>query len=91
MENTKLEKIITILKSIVLQNQSQNIYDSKIVNGLKYENNIISFTLELSPDQLGQSDSIIKFIKEKLQVVENIKKVEIILTSHKIKKKKSCN
>ena len=89
MENTKLEEIITILKSIVLQNQSQNIYDSKIVNGLKYENNIISFTLELSPDQLGQSNSIIKFIKEKLQVVENIKKIEIILTSHKIKKKNS--
>ena len=45
--NTKLNEIITILRSIVLQNQSQNIYENKMVNGLKFENNIISFTLEL--------------------------------------------
>ena len=36
MNNAKLEEIITILKSIVLQNQSQNIYESKMLNGLKY-------------------------------------------------------
>ena len=43
MNDTKLDEIITILRSIILQNQSQNIYESKMVNGLKFENNIISF------------------------------------------------
>ena len=89
MKNTKLEEIITILRSIKLQNQSQNIYESKMVNGLKYENNIISFTLELLPEQLKKSESIKKFIQEKLKVVNDIKKVEIILTSHNIKKSNS--
>ena len=81
MNDTKLDEIITILRSIILQNQSQNIYESKMVNGLKFENNIISFTLELLPEQLKQSESIKKFIQEKLYVVDNVKKVEIILTS----------
>jgi len=57
-----------------------------MVNGLKYENNIISFTLELLPEQLKQSESIKKFIQEKLYFVDDVKKVEIILTSHKTKK-----
>ena len=63
MNNNKLEEIVTILKSIVLQNQSQNIYESNMVNALKCENNIISFTLELLPEQLNQSESIKKFIQ----------------------------
>ena len=86
MNDTKLEEIITILRSIVLQDQSQNIYESKMVNSLKFENNIISFTLELLPEQLKQSESIKKFIQEKLYVVDDVKKVEIILTSHKTNK-----
>ncbi len=91
MNNNKSDEIITILKSIVLQNQSQNIYESKMVNGLKYQNNIISFTLELSQEQLKQSESIKKFIQEKLYAIDNIKKVEIILTSHKTKQKTHIN
>ena len=63
MNETKLNEIITILRSIILQNQLQNIYESKMVNGLKFENNIISFTLELLPEQLKQSESI-KKLKE---------------------------
>ena len=86
MNNTKLEEIVTILRSIILQNQSKNIYESKMVNGLKFENNIISFTLELLQEQLKQSESIKKFIQEKLDVIDDVKKVEIILTSHKTKK-----
>ena len=89
MNDTKLDEIITILRSIILQNQSQNIYESKMVNGLKFENNIISFTLELLPEQLKQSESIKKFIQEKLYVVDDVKKVEIILTSHKTSKNDS--
>ena len=89
MTNTKLEEIITILRSIILQNQSLNIYESKMVNGLIYKNNIISFTLELLPAQLNQSGSIKKFIEDKLYAVNDIKKVEIILTSHKVTKDNS--
>ena len=63
MNNTKLEEIVTVLRSIILQNQSKNIYESKMVNGLKFENNIISFTLELLQEQLKQSESIKKFIQ----------------------------
>jgi len=67
MINTELQEIVTILRSIILQNQPKNIYESKMVNGLKFENNIISFTLELLPEQLKQSESIKKFIQEKLK------------------------
>ena len=89
MNNTKLDKIISILKSITLQKQSLNIYESHMINNLKYENNIITFTLELLPEQVKQSESIKKFIQEKLYVVDNVKKVNIILTSHNIKKNNS--
>ena len=85
MNSTKLDEIISILRSITLQKQSQNIYESNMVNGLKYENNVISFTLELLPEQVKQSGSIQKFIQEKLNVVEDVKKIEIILTSHNTK------
>ena len=85
MSNAKLKEIITVLRSIVLQNQSQNIYDSNIVNGLKFQNNVISFTLELLPEQLKKSEAIKKFIQEKLYFVDKVKKIEIILTSHKTK------
>ena len=86
MSNAKLKQIITVLRSIVLQNQTQNIYDSNMVNGLKYQNDVITFTLELLPEQIKQSQAIKNFIEEKLHVVDNIKKIEIILTSHKSKK-----
>ena len=89
MNNTKLEEIIVILKSIVLKNKSQNIYESKMVNSLKYENNVISFTLELLPEQVQKSASIKKVIEEKLLAINNVKKVEILLTSHKEKKNNS--
>ena len=89
MNNKILEEIITILKSITLKNQTQNIYEGKMVNTLKYENNIVSFTLELFPEQIKQSDSIKKFIQEKLHAIHKVEKVQIILTSHNIKKNKS--
>ena len=47
-----------------------------MVNGLKYENNIISFTLELLPEQLKKSETIKKFIQEKLQSIDNVKKIQ---------------
>ena len=39
MDNIELQEIVTILRSIILQNQSKNIYESKMVNGLKFEVN----------------------------------------------------
>ena len=91
MNSTKLEEIVTILKSIILQNQSQNIYESRMVSGLKYENNVVSFTLELQQDQIKQSESIKEFIQHKLHSLVDIEKVEIILTSHKTKKNVNYN
>ena len=46
MNDTKLKEIIAVLRSIILQNQSQNIYDSNMVYGLNYYNDVITFTLE---------------------------------------------
>ena len=66
MDNKELNEIIIILKSITLQNQTTNIFDSKMVNGLKYDNNVISFTLELKHEHLNQSESIKRFIEEKI-------------------------
>ena len=68
MDDKTLEEIITILKSITLQNQTNNIFDGKMVHGLKLENNNISFTLELLPEQLKQSESIKNFVQEKLKI-----------------------
>ena len=82
MDNKKLSEIITILRSVVLQNQSNNIYDSKCVNGLNFEKNKIHFTLELLPEQLKESQQIKNFIQEKLLLIKQVEKVEIILTAH---------
>ena len=86
MNDTKLKEIIAVLRSIILQNQPQNIYDSNMVYGLNYHNDVISFTLELLPSQLKQSEAIKNIIQEKLYFIDNVKKIEIILTSHKSKK-----
>ena len=86
MNDSKLKEIIAVLRSIILQNQTQNIYDSNMVYGLNYHNDVISFTLELLPSQLKQSEAIKNIIQEKLYFIDNVKKIEIILTSHKSKK-----
>ena len=86
MDNKKLDEIITILRSIVLQNQSNNIFDSKCVTGLNFENNKVHFTLELLPEQLKESQQIKNFIQEKLLLIKQVEKVEIILTAHNTNK-----
>ena len=86
MDNKKLDEIITILRSVVLQNQSNNIYDSKCVTGLNFEKNKIHFTLELLPEQLKESQQIKNFIQEKLLSIKQVEKVEIILTAHNTNK-----
>ena len=58
MDNKKFDEIIKILRSVILQNQSNNIYDSKCVTGLNFEKNKIHFTLELLPEQLKESQQI---------------------------------
>ncbi len=86
MDNKKLDEIVTTLKSIVLQDQSNNIIESKCVNGLNYKNNKVHFTLELLPDQLKEAQQIKNFIQEKLLSIKQVNKVEIILTAHNINK-----
>ncbi len=86
MDSKKLDEIVTILRSIVLQDQSNNIFDSKFVNGLNFENNKVHFTLELLPEQLKKAQQIKNFIQEKLLSIKQVDEVEIILTAHNIKK-----
>ena len=86
MGNKKLDEIVTTLRSIVLQDQSNNIFDSKFVNGLNFENNKVHFTLELLPEQLKKAQQIKNFIQEKLLSIKQVDKVEIILTAHNTKK-----
>jgi ATP-binding protein involved in chromosome partitioning len=86
MDNKKLDEIVTTLRSIVLQDQSNNIFDSKFVNGLNFENNKVHFTLELLPEQLKEAQQIKNFIQEKLLSIKQVDKVEIILTAHNTKK-----
>ena len=58
MENKILDEIKTTLKSIVLKNQNINLLESKFINGLKFEKNIVYFTLELLAEQLKESQEV---------------------------------
>jgi hypothetical protein len=75
MENKILDEIKTKLKSIVLKNQNLNLFDSKLMNGLKFENNVVSFTLELLPDQLKETQEIKNTIENKLLDIKDVQKV----------------
>ena len=86
MENKILDEIKTTLKSIVLKNQNINLLESNVINGLKFEKNIVYFTLELLAEQLKESQEIKKVIENKLLNVKEVQKVEIILTAHNTKK-----
>ena len=48
MNSIKFNEIISILRSITLEKQSQNIYESNMVNGLKYENNLKNYKFSKS-------------------------------------------
>ena len=91
MEEKKLKEIQSLLKTIILKNQTSNVLDNKLVIGLKLENNTVHFTLELLPEQLKESQEIKKIIEEKLLLVSWVKDVKIILTAHNIKKKETVN
>ena len=91
MENKILYQINTTLKSIVLKNQTINLLDSNLVNGLKFHKNTVSFTLELLPEQLKESQEIKNIIEKKLLNIKDIQKVEIILTAHNAKKDSNNN
>jgi hypothetical protein len=47
MEEQKLKEVESKLKTIILKNHTTNLFDSKLINGIKLEKNIVSFTLEL--------------------------------------------
>jgi len=76
MENKILYQINSTLKSVVLKNQTINLLDSNLVNGLKFHKNTVSFTLELLPEQLKESNEIKKVIENRLLDVKEIEKVE---------------
>ena len=84
MDNKKIDKIKSALRSITLKNQNINLLDSKLINELRFEKNIIYFTLELLPEQLKDSQEIKKTIDKKLLCIEGVKKTEIILNNGSI-------
>ena len=43
MENKNIDEIKSALKSITLEKQTINLLDSKLINGLRFEKNIIYF------------------------------------------------
>ena len=86
MENKILDEIKTNLKSIVLKNQNINLLESNVINGLKFEKNIVYFTLELLAEQLKESQEIKEVIESKLLNIKEVQKVEIILTAHNTKR-----
>jgi len=86
MEEKKLKEVQSILKTIILKNQTSNVLDNKLVIGLKLEENTIHFTLELLPEHLKESHEIKKIIEEKLLLISWVNDVKIILTAHNTKK-----
>ena len=91
MENKILDEIKTNLKSIVINNKIVNLLDRNLINGLKFEQNIVSFTLELLPEQLKESKEIKNIIENKLLDITDVQKVEIILTTHNALKNSENN
>ena len=89
MINEKLEEITKILSSIKLQGRTKNIIDSNMISGLELKNNLITFVLELSSEEVDSSDAITKTIEEKLLTISEIEKVSIVITSHNKKIEKN--
>ena len=89
MINEKLEEITKILSSIKLQGRTKNIIDSNMISGLELKNNLITFVLELSYEEVDSSDTITKTIEEKLLTISEIEKVSIVITSHNKKIEKN--
>ena len=50
MDDKNIIEIKTILQSIILQNQSNNIFDSNLVNELKFENKTVYFHSNFCPN-----------------------------------------
>ena len=89
MINEKLEEITKVLSSIKLQRRTKNIIDSNMISGLELKNNLITFVLELSSEEVDSSDAITKTIEEKLLTISEIEKVSIVITSHNKKIEKN--
>ena len=89
MINEKLEEITKVLSSIKLQGRPNNIIDSNMISGLELKNNLITFVLELSSEEVDSSDTITKTIEEKLLTISEIEKVSIVITSHNKKIEKN--
>ena len=60
-----------------------------MISGLELKENTLTFTLELLPEQLKESNEIKQMIENKLLLIPEINKVSIILTSHNLNKGKN--
>ena len=89
MSEKKLDEIRKVLSSITLSNRSTNIVDSKMVSGLELKKNIITFALELAPEELKDSREIKKTIEDKLLLISQIDKVSVVITTHNNTKEKN--
>ena len=86
MNKIKLSEVETVLKAIILKNQSSDLLSSNLINALKIEHDVVHFSLELLPDQLKDSKEIKQFVEDKLFTINWVKEVKIILTAHNTKK-----
>ena len=89
MIDKKLDEIRKVLSSIKLKNRSTNIIDSNIVSGLELKENVITFALELAPEELKDSGEIKKTIEDKLLLISEINKVSVVITTHNKTKEKN--
>ena len=86
MNKIKLSEVETVLKAIILKNQSSDLLSSNLINALKIEHDVVHFSLELLPAQLKDSKEIKQFVEDKLFTINWVKEVKIILTAHNTKK-----
>ena len=72
MNKIKLSEVETVLKAIILKNQSSDLLSSNLINALKIEHDVVHFSLELLPDQLKDSKEIKQFVDSFITLTTNL-------------------
>ena len=75
IQKIKLSEVETVLKAIILKNQSSDLLSSNLINALKIEHDVVHFSLELLPDQLKDSKEVKQFVEDKLFTINWVKEV----------------
>ncbi|MDC3072098.1 Mrp/NBP35 family ATP-binding protein [bacterium] len=86
MNSNELIEIKSLLRSIILKNENNNIVDNNSVSRLEFKNNEVYITLQLKASQLNEADQTKKLIHDKLLSMNRVKKVNLILTAHNTNK-----